>query len=626
MSDKGLEETTLKQLKAESGKPVTVEDKVKIYKRKDLRFDPIFRDYDKEYAEFRWEDHLDELDWIEKYKSLNPGYEAIDRHAKTWRKNKVSLYWEGVDGTKKEFTYLDIKHLSNKFANVLKSLGIERGDVVAFFLPRVPEIFYGPIGAAKAGVVFTMLFSGFGPSAVRTRLKNSGAKAVVTTGEGIFLNPDLKKYVYMVMHDCPELKHIIVVGGGATEEEVDLQREMRTASRDFKAEPMDPEDPFFIIYTSGTTGAPKGPVHVQMCLLGQLMTTKWIFDLRDEDIFWCTADPGWITGVSYILFGPNLLGASQVIYEGRFSPEKWYRVIQDYSTTVLYTTPTALRLLMGSGKELPKKYDFGNLRLVGSVGEPLNPEPARWAMEVFDAPLVDTWWQSETGHILITPFLSTKYKPGSMGRPFPGIRAAIVDENGKALPPGRVGDLVIKPIYPGMFRTCWRNPERYNKYFLGDWYISGDAAVMDEDGFFWYAGRADDMIKSAGYRIGPFEVESALVEHPAVAEAAVVAKPDPVRGAIPKSFIVLSKGYEASDELKKKLEDWVKRSLGGHARPREFDFVSTLPRTRSGKIMRRLLKNLEAGLPLGDITTLEDHETFVREFIEKRKKRHLLMR
>lgn len=564
-----------------------------------FKLKPNLESYEKTYREFRWSDVHKEISWFENGK-LNAAYNAIDRHAETWRDNKVALYWEGKNGESRKYTFLDMKNLSNRFANVLKKYGIQKGDRVFIFLPRIPELYVCFLGILKTGAIAGTLFSAFGPDALKDRLQDSGARILIT-------NSELKKRVYGVKKDLPELEHIILVDEDTSKEgEINYREEMENASREFEIEKTDPEDYAFMLYTSGTTGKPKGVVHAHYAIIQEHITAKWILDVHDEDIYWCTADPGWVTGISYEILGSWSNGVSSVVYEGRFSPEKWYSLIQKYQVSVWYTAPTAIRMLMAAGDELPKRYDLSSLRHLCSVGEPLNPEPIRWSQKVFGIPFHDNWWQTEGGGILIANYPCMPIKPGSMGRPFPGIKAGIVDDNGNELPPGQEGNLALRPGWPSMMREIWKNLEKYKSYFVGEWYISGDRARMDKDGYFWFIGRRDDVIKTSGERVGPFEIESALVEHPGVIEAGVIGKPDPVRGEIIKAFVVLARDYKPSEELKEELKKFVKKRLAGHAYPREIEFRDKLPKTRSGKIVRRLLKAQELGLPVGDTSTLEE--------------------
>ena len=563
-----------------------------------LRLRPNLQNYEELRKTFKWSDADKDIDWFPGGK-VNAAYNAVDRHAKGARKDKVALIHDDGEGHIQKFTFQQLFELTNKFANVLKKLGIKRQDRVFFFLQRSPELYAGFLGAIKYGAIASPMFPAFGPDAIRDRMLDSGAIAIVT-------DSDLKKRVYEVKSLLPELKHIIVVGGELAPGEISWKDEMDAASPSFDTEHMDPEEFMYMLYTSGTTGKPKGVVHAHKAIVQAHLTAKWVLDVHEEDVYWCTADLGWVTGVVYGVLGPWSNGATQVGLGGRFDPERWYKTLRDHKVTIWYTAPTAVRMLMAKGDDLPAKYDLSSLRALYSVGEPLNPEGVRWALEVFDSkPFHDTWWQTETGSILITNFPEMPIKPGSMGKPMPGIEAAIVDETGKVLEQGEEGSLVLRPGWPSMMRQIWKNPAKYNEYFRNGWYYTGDTAQIDKDGYFWYVGRADDVIKTAGERVGPFEVESALIEHPAVAEAGVIGKPDDLRGNIIKAFIVLSPGFTESPQLKEDIQKFVKQKLAGHAYPREIDVVKSLPKTRSGKIMRRLLRARELGLPIGDTSTLE---------------------
>lgn len=570
--------------------------------KKKFKGKPHMGAYEKIYPNFKWEDVHDEVEWFEGGK-LNLAYNAIDKHRESWRRNKVALYWEGDDGSTKKFTFLELSNLSNKFANVLKSHGVKRGDRVFIFLSRIPENYISFLGILKMGGIAGTMFAAFGPEAIRDRLQDSEAVALVT-------DTKLKARVDQIRKELPHLKYVFVVGGkelNADAGELSYEDELSKASRDFEVEKMSPEDVAFIQYTSGSTGKPKGVMHVHRGMVQHHITAKWVLDLKDEDIYWCTSDPGWITGVIYTILGSWSNGASEVVYDGRFDPDRWYSLIEKYQVTIWYTAPTALRMLMAAGEEVPKKYNLKSLRHICSVGEPLNPEPIRWAHKVFGLWVHDTWWQTETGSMLICNYPKMDLKVGYMGKPFPGITAAVVDDNGNVVKPGEEGDLALKPGWPSMFVGIWKNEEKYKSYFRNGWYITGDRARMDADGYFIYVGRGDDVIKTAGERVGPFEIESALVEHPAVAEAGVIGKPDPegIRGEIIKAFLVLRKGYAPSKELEEDIRKFIKSRLAGHMYPREIEFRDKLPRTQSGKIMRRVLKAEELGLPTGDLSTIE---------------------
>ncbi|WP_214778151.1 acetate--CoA ligase [Exiguobacterium sp. s22] len=529
---------------------------------------------------------------------VNLAYEAIDRHAESELATKVALLY--FDGDREQrYTYADMKKESNRSGNVLKSIGVEKGDRVFIFMPRQPELYFILLGAIKLGAIVGPLFEAFMEQAVHDRLLDSEAKVIVTTRELLPRVP---------VDQLPHLETILLVGDDIEEsgKVIDYRKLASEATTDLELTWVDREDGLILHYTSGSTGRPKGVLHVHNAMIQHMMTGKWVLDLQPDDIYWCTADPGWVTGTSYGIFAPFLNGATNVIVGGRFNPEFWYSVIERFGVTVWYSAPTAFRMLMGAGDEAFEKYDLSSLRHILSVGEPLNPEVIRWGHEAFNLRIHDTWWMTETGAMMICNYPTMDIKPGSMGKPIPGCEAAILDDQGRPLPPHRMGNLALKTPWPSMMRKIWKNDTKYESYFWGDWYVSGDSAYMDEDGYFWFQGRVDDVIMTAGERVGPFEVESRLVEHPAVAEAGVIGKPDPVRGEIIKAFIALRKGYEPSDELKQEIQQFVKEGLAAHAAPREIEFKDKLPKTRSGKIMRRVLKAWELNLETGDLSTMED--------------------
>ncbi|MED4067002.1 acetate--CoA ligase [Priestia megaterium] len=554
--------------------------------------------YSKMYKSFEWSQVEEYFSWSDTG-LINMAYEAIDRHANSEKRNKIALYYSDKQRNE-EYTYQDIKVNSNKSGNVLKNqAGVKKGDRVFIFMPRSPEFYFVLLGAIKLGAIVGPLFEAFMMEAVRDRLLDSKAKVLVTT-------PDLLDRV--PVDELPHLNRVIIVGNNVEEDEcyIDFYKNMKIASKELEIEWLDREDGLVLHYTSGSTGKPKGVLHVHNAMIQHYQTAKWVLDLRDDDIYWCTADPGWVTGTSYGIFAPWLAGATNVIVGGRFSPEGWYQTIEKYGVTVWYSAPTAFRMLMGAGDNLVKKFNLTSLRHILSVGEPLNPEVFRWGLKVFNLRIHDTWWMTETGAQLICNYPSIIIKPGSMGKPIPGVQAAIVDDEGNELPAYQMGNLAIRKGWPSMMKSIWNNTEKYNSYFLKDkWYVSGDSAYMDEDGYFWFQGRVDDVIMTAGERVGPFEVESKLVEFPAVAEAGVIGKPDPVRGEIIKAFISLREGYKESDELKEEIRIFVKEGLAAHAAPREIEFCDNLPKTRSGKIMRRVLKAWELKLPTGDLSTME---------------------
>ena len=545
-----------------------------------------------------------ELDWLPNG-GLNLAHEAIDRHCNAGLDGKVAMLWEGKNGEEERYTFDEVRLESNRFANVLKGLGLKKGDRVFTFMERIPEHYSVVFGTLKAGCIVGPLFSAFGPDPVKDRLENSGAKVLVT-------QPELRTRIAHVLSQLPELEKVIIVnkGGRSTgpmaDGDLDYYRLMTDASAELGPLDTTRDDYSVMHYTSGTTGKPKGAVHRHNAVIQHYLTGKLVLDLHPDDIYWCTADPGWVTGTSYGMFAPWSNGVTQVVYEGGFGARKWYEIVQKYKVTMWYTAPTAVRMLMRAGTELPRQYDLSSLRYVCSVGEPLNPEAVFWGQEAFDLPIHDNWWQTETGAILIANYPALPIRPGSMGKPLPGITAAVVDDQGNEQPPGEEGDLAIRPGWPAMFQTYWKDEERYNSKFVNGWYITGDRARRDEDGYFWFIGRADDVINTAGHLVGPFEVESALIEHPAVAEAGVIGKPDPIAMEVVKAFVSLKEGYEASDELRRELMGFARGKLAAGVAPREIDFIASLPKTRSGKIMRRLLKARELGLPEGDTSTLED--------------------
>jgi acetyl-CoA synthetase len=563
---------------------------------------PNLQNYRNIYESFSWSKLAKEVDWFDS-EHINIAHVTIDAHLKTDRKNKKALIWESKKGDVEEYTFSDLARLSNKFANVLiNQLGVQKGDRVFFFLERVPEIYIGILGTLKAGAVIGPLFSAFGPDAVKDRLEDSEARVLVTS-------PLLKKKIADIIPELPALQKIVTVLRGKQKPDTDdllYDELMADASATFEVVSTHKEDYAIMHYTSGTTGKPKGAAHVHEAVLGHYATGKYVLDLQEDDIYWCTADPGWVTGTSYGMFGPWSNGATQAIYEGGFSAKRWYQFIEKMKVTIWYTAPTAVRMLMKAGDELPGKYNLESLRHLYSVGEPLNPEAVIWGEKVFGLPFHDNWWQTETGSIMIANYPIQDIKPGSMGKPFPGIIAGIIDDDFNEVPSGVEGNLALRPGWPSMFRTYWKKEEMYDSRFQNGWYISGDRAKKDEEGYFWFVGRTDDVINTAGHLVGPFEVESVLIEHPAVAEAGVIGKPDPIAMEVVKAFVSLKVGHEQTDELQLDIQKFAMKRLASAAAPREIEFVDSLPKTRSGKIMRRLLKAKELGLPLGDTSTLED--------------------
>jgi acetyl-CoA synthetase len=566
---------------------------------------PNLLDYEQARATFTWEEARGELDGLPGGRGLNIAYEAVDRHARTRLRDHVALRWISRDDETRDFTFGELRALTNRFANVLRRLGVDKGDRVYALAGRIPELYVSALGTLKNASVFCPLYSAFGPEPVRARMSIGAGRVLVTT------RTLYERKVAPIREQLPDLEFVLLAGdeGDEVPGTLSYERLMAEASDEFTIPPTDPEDMALLHFTSGTTGTPKGAVHVHDAAVVHLITGRLALDLHPEDIFWCTADPGWVTGTSYGILAPLLNGVTNLIDEGDFDAERWYKILQDQRVSVWYTAPTAIRMLMKVGTDLAKSYEYPGLRFLGSVGEPLNPEAVVWGEEAFGRPFHDNWWQTETGGIMIANFASMDIRPGSMGKPLPGIEAAIVrktDGSVEVIEEADVqGELALKPDWPSIFRGYWGEPERYNKCFAGGWYLTGDLARRDEDGYYWFVGRADDVIKTSGHLVGPFEVESALMEHPSVAEAAVIGKPDPMALEIVKAFISLKPGVEPSDSLRRELYGFARSRLGAVVAPKEIDFVDSVPKTRSGKIMRRLLRARDLGLPEGDISTLE---------------------
>jgi acetyl-CoA synthetase len=529
----------------------------------------------------------------------------IDRHATNALRDHVAIRWLGETGTTRDCSFAELRALTNRFANALRLLGIGKGDRVFACAPRVPELYVAALGTLKNTSVFCPIFSAFGPEPVFQRLSRGDAKVLVTT------TALYKQKIDKLLDRLPGVQFVLL-----TDAAEDLSERCRSfsqlidaASSKFVIPPTDPEDMALLHFTSGTTGMPKGAIHVHNAALMHYVTGKFVLDFHPDDIFWCTADPGWVTGTSYGIIAPLLHGMTNIVDEAEFDAKRWYRILQDQKVTVWYTAPTAIRRLMRMNIVPRQEFDLTALRLIHSVGEPLNPEAVVWGEKMLGLPIHDNWWQTETGGIMIANFPSMDIRPGSMGKPLPGIEAAIVQQvNGGVevvTEPNVQGDLALKPGWPSMFRGYLHEEERYRKCFVGGWYITGDLAKRDADGYYWFVGRADDIIKTAGHMVGPFEVENALMEHPAVAEAAVIGKPDPIIGEVVKAFVALKIGFKPSDALRMELIGFGRKRLGSAVAPKEIQFERDLPKTRSGKMMRRLLKAREMGLPEGDVSTLE---------------------
>jgi acetyl-CoA synthetase len=590
-----------------------------------------------------WADMASELEWFQPWEKVlddsnkpffkwftgaktNIVHNAIDRHAASWRKNKLAMVWEGEDGTQRTFSYHALNREVSKMANVLKSVGVKKGDIVTIYLPRIPELPLMMLACAKIGAAHSVVYGGFSEAALADRLADAQSKVLVTADGGFMRGKivELKKIADEAMARTPTVQTCLVIKRTGHSINMELGRDLwlhelmglPIAAADCPTEVMDAEDPLFILYTSGTTGKPKGVVHTHGgYMVGIYATLKMVFDIKEDDRYWCAADPGWITGHSYIVYAPLITGATSFMYEGAPNypfPDRWWSLVSKHSISILYTAPTAIRGLMRFGEAWPSRHDLSSLRLLGSVGEPINPEAWKWFYSVIGkdrCPIMDTWWQTETGHFMITPTPVVPLKPGSATRPFLGIEADVVREDGTPCGPNEDGLLVIKRPWPGMMRTILNDPQRYvDTYWtrLPGMYAAGDSARKDEDGYIWVIGRLDDVIKVSGYRLGTAEVESALVSHPAVAEAAAIGLPHEVKGNSIHAFVILRAGFDGSPKLEEELRAHVGHELGPIARPDAITFVSVLPKTRSGKIMRRVLKARAQGLPEGDISTLEE--------------------
>ena len=567
---------------------------------------PNLLDYSKQYNDFDWNrDAYSKLEWLPDG-GLNNAYECVDKHVKNGYGDNLAMIWLGKNGEEEKYSYTDFKNESDKFGQVMLDLGMQKGDRVFIFMDRLPELYFAAMGILKAGGVIAPLFSAFGPDPVKDRMLDAGATYLVTS-------PELRKKISPILKDIKTLKNVIVVNKDNRFKDPlddgdldynDLMSNIEPGK--FKMVNTSQYDFSIMHYTSGSTGKPKGVLHRHQAVVQQMLTGHWALELSHGDIYFCTADPGWVTGTSYGMIAPWTNGVTQIIYEGGFGAAKWYEIIEKYKVDIWYTAPTAIRLLMRAGDDVVKKYNLTSMRFIGSVGEPLNPEAVVWGERNYKLPIHDNWWQTETGAIMCANYPSENIKPGSMGQPFPGITMGILDDEYNELPADESGILAVRPGWPSQMFAYWKQDEMYNSRFKKGWYITGDQAARDKDGYFWFQGRADDVINTAGHLVGPFEVESALIEHPAVAEAGVIGKPDPIAMEIVKAFVTLNPGYDQTPDLRKELIRFSREKLSAGVAPREIDFLETMPKTRSGKIMRRLLKARELGEPEGDISTLED--------------------
>jgi len=559
--------------------------------------------YETRVKDFNWKVAEEELEYGKNGK-YNIGYYCSDRICELGGGSKVALTWEGHTGEVKHYTFDDLRILSNSFATLLRETGLVLGDRICVFMDRIPELYISFIGILKMGGIVQPLFSAFGEDALAMRLEDAKTKAIITTRKHL-------GKVRRIRSMLPELLWVIVVDAGdrsMDRGEIAFSMEQAPKVEKIEIAQVGPETPSVLHYTSGTTGKPKGALHVHSSVIAQAITAKWVLDVCPEDIYWCTADPGWVTGTSYGIIGPWANGITQVVLDAGFSAQKWYAFIEKHKVTVWYSAPTAIRLLMKEGLDPVSRHNLSTLRHLISVGEPLNPEAVIWSEKAYGRPFHDSYWQTENGCIVISNYPGMKIKPGSMGKPFPGITAAVL--NPKTFEPiqtvGTVGLIGLKPGWPSMFRMYWNNKETYDNKFQNGWYICGDRSSIDSEGFYWFVGRDDDVINTAGHLVGPFEIESALLEHPSVAESAAVGKPDPINMEVVKAFIALKPGFVKNDDLIMDIMNYIRKRLSPLAMPQEIEFVDSLPKTRSGKIMRRLLRAKEWGEEIGDISTLEN--------------------
>ena len=570
-------------------------------------FAPNMPDYERARREFSWTAARSLLTGLPFSRGLNIAHEAVDRHALSDKATHVAIRAISEAGTRRDITYEELSGSSSRFANLLDHLGIAAGDRVFVLLPRVPELVIAALGTLKARAIFTPLFAAFGPEPIRARVAIGRPRVLVTT-QSLY-----RRRVAGIRSRLDSVEQVILVPdeeGPLPEAATDFHEALACESDRYTIVATQPEDPALLHFTSGTTGTPKGAIHVHEAVVAHHATGILALDLHPDDIFWCTADPGWVTGTSYGLIAPLTNGVTSILDAGEFDAERWWRIVQDEGVTVWYTAPTAIRMLMRAGTELARSFDTSQLRFAASVGEPLNPEAVEWGREAIGHRFHDNWWQTETGGIMIANVAAIEIRPGSMGKPLPGIEAAIVERDAAGHVrvienPDRDGELALRPGWPSMFRGYWNEPDRYAACFADGWYLTGDIAHRDADGYYWFVGRKDDVIKTSGHLVGPFEVESVLLEHPAVAEAGVIGVPDRSAYEIIKAFVSLAPGHEPGDALRRELLGFARRRLGAAVAPKEIAFVESLPRTRSGKIMRRLLKARELGLPEGDLSTLE---------------------
>ncbi len=560
--------------------------------------------YEERIKNFDWSISEKELEYRDG-NVLNIGWYCSDRICLKGKAGKTALIYEGFGGIKKKYTFNDIRIAGNVIGHFLRDLGIKSEDRVCLFMDRIPELYLSFLGVLKIGAIVQPLFSAFGDESLFIRLENAQTRAIITQSKHL-------SKVRKIRDRLPNLEFIIIVDHIMTKKlesrEIAFSLQESAPVENLEIYPATAESPSVLHYTSGTTGQPKGVKHVHYSIIAQYLTTKWVLDLREDDIYWCTADPGWVTGTSYGIIGPWSLGITQCVLDAGFSAHTWYKFIDDYKITIWYSAPTAIRSLMRAGDEIVREFDLSSLRHLASVGEPLNSEAVIWSVKMFGKPFHDTFWQTETGCIMITNFPGMKVKPGSMGRPFPGITGVVLDPKNyePVSEPGKIGLIAFRPGWPSMMRNYWNNEEKYREKFINGWYLSGDRASIDNEGYFWFIGRDDDVINTGGHLVSPFEVESALLEHPAVAESAVVAKPDEINMEVVKAFITLKPGFSPGPDLELEIMNFVRKKLSPLAMPQAVEFMDKLPKTRSGKIMRRLLHAKEWGEEIGDISTLEN--------------------